>query len=493
MNITAAQQAQSILSKPGLHIDVVGSRPSFLRQITRYTLDMALISSLSTLAVLGAGKFGAIEEIQAFHQNATVQVLAPEKVHWLNLPSSSFLEAGRVDGEIQPDLLVQRWKASGLSEEQITQVSQKIGFLSPVLMGRNDPELEQHYQKEAAIVVQYLSQTFPEAEKNLSALIKANSDVYSEMSLEENWLDAEIVYKFNPDNAPHVRTNIPDDVTVADQHAYAKQALEKAVQSTGLRSLRLPVLYASSPQYMYSSAVALEKANEELQSATGMTGQVLGLSGRVELFLGSPLYQPDLKGVVNTELSGRIRMASVWEELGHEWLHALDRVVASEVLVNPGLDLMTRALKPLRLTKDGNSYTVWKKGVQGIEEMAPEWMSHKTSIPQEVLDRQGKEHEHYWQSKTETMAFAFSAYLNTMPDVKVLRNHTASDIANEPKYAFAYPSQQESQKQIPVWHALFAGLSSLKITHSPAPSISQWKASRDKIKAHPMESELTWR
>lgn len=495
MDLQAAAKAKSILIRPSMHVDVIGNRSSFLRKICQFTYNMTLVSCLTTLGVVALGKGGGFNEIKAQRTQALPIQVTPEHVHWLKMPSSPFLQAGKVNGQIVPDLLAQRWKAARLSDQDLMRVSRLVSALTPVLMGRDDPAVELQYQQEAEEAVKALHRFFPEQEKKLALFLQDDVSLYPKVDPTISWSKVQNFTSMNQANFPSISYTIPRDIAPKDQMVFAHQALGKAMQTTGLKALRLPLLYGNDAHSIYETAKNLEKANEELAMATGFKGKVLGLNGRVELLLAAPVDVKNTHGLVTSDVSGRLQMIASWKALGHEWFHALDMVLSGEVMHASGIKLLTRNIEPLRLPKDWNTYQVWKKAVNGIEDAAPEWINHKQGqiFLSPLKDAKQDHFEHYWQDKGEMMAFAFTAHLNGLPFVSALRNENVAEYQETNTYSFVYPSEQETKQQNVVWQLLFTHLKTFNLTQSASPSIAAWKASRAKLTAEQKRPEPTWR
>lgn len=124
--------------------------------------------------------------------------------------------------------------------------------------------------------------------------------------------------------APKSAAPIPDGLTM-DQ---AIRALEDAARTSDLNTLRIHISVFTSPQKIWRVAQNLTQINKELQQATGWTGGVLGLGGRVELTLAAPKISAS--GVMRMLPGGRILISTKLSALVHEWFHALDAVSAQQ-------------------------------------------------------------------------------------------------------------------------------------------------------------------
>ena len=100
----------------------------------------------------------------------------------------------------------------------------------------------------------------------------------------------------------------------------AQDRLGAATEKAGLASVRVPASSWDSPKSLEKLAQRIELANEAIQRASGMEGPVLGLSSRVHLTVGAPRGL----GFAWPGNQGDIHIHSSWEDLSHEWIHALE-------------------------------------------------------------------------------------------------------------------------------------------------------------------------
>ena len=110
--------------------------------------------------------------------------------------------------------------------------------------------------------------------------------------------------------------------------AQARQALEAAVDQTGLAQLHVSASLVSTPAQTVALANHLVNLQAEMADRLGVSGPVLGLGGRVRLDLALP-SELGTHGQVVTAKHG-VTMRTALHALPHEHFHALSALMASE-------------------------------------------------------------------------------------------------------------------------------------------------------------------
>jgi hypothetical protein len=122
------------------------------------------------------------------------------------------------------------------------------------------------------------------------------------------------------------------DTSLDEAQALAR--LEKSVRDSGLRGVEWGVATGSNSQLLVSTAHNIEQANELLEKRTGWSGQLLGLSGRINLRLGLDLTGNSGTcaplGWVNDLYNLNTNASVGWAVVSHEWLHGLDFAMGHE-------------------------------------------------------------------------------------------------------------------------------------------------------------------
>lgn len=466
MDRSPQEKAQDILQTTH-HVEVVGPRESKLRTLFKFGLiigvSFAVGKGLSVGIISTLDHLGVVDEMVASRIGGLPTEVMPEYVHWVKLPTSVFVEAGRdAAGVIDVSLLLRRWKQAGLTPSQSAEVAQLILPLSPTLMGRADPNLEQHYLDEAHQAIAQLDSRFPEAKKQL---LLQQDPHWVGWNLESDFEDIDplesaawpFFQKYKDLSWYPKEKQIPHDVSWEEASSIAKKRLENAVSQTGLRALRLPLWETDDPDRMFLTALQLERANQELRDVTHWQGQVLGLSGRIELILGKPLKEKETAGLTTFNYKGRIQMNSSWNTLGHEWIHALDKTLAGEVLLHPSGRALSEDMVLARRTKNKTIYNAWKNTRDQLIEQAPVWTQARQDAP--LVS--------YFTSPTEMMAFSFNAMIAKNHKVKLLRSNFKNEIKDEfmPIYLL---NEQEAKNHQKIWNDAFQHLQSLKLSQSSA-------------------------
>lgn len=448
MNNEVASRAKELLGGPNSNVIFVGPRPANKRKsfsLLGATFYLMAFSVFPTIHALG-GLDGVHQELMARKIKAeTILATAPVDAHWIDMPTSVFIEVGRLpDGSLSREKMIKSWKSAGLNAEQMQDALLSVALISPVLMGRNDPQLEGELIGRAVMADKELQARYPEAFKKLTEMSgrgkTPNTPPFSEK--DKLWLDF-YTKRMDTNLTPPVSIHSEKRITQKD----AKLMLQDAVFETGLKSLRVSLWDWESPERLAATAVSLKAANQDLQQATGWSGAVLGLGGRVELTIGRPNVIQGANGLQISDASGRTQVITEWPSLGHEWFHAVDAVVGRNMMSFSDGSLASESLYLIRVVKDKKAYAAWSKAESDISKVAPQW----------VQERKGARfNKEYWVSKSEGMAFAFGAYVN--------KNSMAlGGFKTEEFESYRYPSPTEIEAQAPVFQKLFEDLKYLDL------------------------------
>lgn len=240
----------------------------------------------------------------------------------------------------------------------------------------------------------------------------------------------------------------------------ALRELEVAARASDLNTLRLHVSVFSSPQKVWTVAQELTQINKELQQATGWTGGVLGLGGRLDLTLSKPL-DIGAAGVMKTTPDGRILVTGALSTLGHEWFHALDFAAAQQAftyvpvlaytdpeITDPDFPTLARLPDVVQARAALTSALNNPKSV---------WFQNRTNTGSP-----------YWLRSTEAAAFAFQSLLISQNSV------SAGGAEALPAAIRAYnPQRSPSSDEIAVigdrFEELFRSLDGMDWTGRPPP------------------------
>lgn len=248
--------------------------------------------------------------------------------------------------------------------------------------------------------------------------------------------------------------------------AQAKEHLAKSVQESGLRSLTVAWSDWASPRQLKERARFIEQANQELQAVSGWPGQVLGLSGRVELTLGTPQAVPGAGGITSRNQAGRLQIVTEQGALAHEWFHALDYAAAAKVLKRPNHDTLSENLQWLRQANDPQARAAWKQHYSQVMDAAPAWQR----------DRSRAGNPGYWMSPSEGMAFAFAAQFEERPGSVLRDPGLATAGLLDPQ---RLPNARERTQQAPAFEALFDAMKGQRLSVE-TPSVEEWRRLRQK-------------
>lgn len=244
-------------------------------------------------------------------------------------------------------------------------------------------------------------------------------------------------------NDLHAFSKLQDNRTASSQQVSmedAKASLERAVSQTGLRSLTPSLWQMRSAASMMELSEQLLTANSELSNATHWRGKVLGLDGRLELVMG-PIMESarGADAVVSADRSGRVQMVTTWNNMGHEWFHVWDHVVARYMLNYPSSRPVTENAMWMRSFKDEDIKSAVASLNESLTTGSPEWDQKRTEFDKE-------QKSYYFRKGTEVGAFAFSAYLENTGAKLLADPGLASTLVLEPHRAPSI-SEQAYQKQ----------------------------------------------
>ena len=469
----------SALADPQAEVVCVGPRARWARPM------LQTIWNLAVYGTLGAGVFtagmslaevsGVGPEIAARANPMEVLAQHPQRVQWLQMPTTPFLEVARTDeGGYSINRLIGAYKAAGMNQAQAQQVALRLRDFSPVLMGARDDELARQLQHQALATAARLQRDYPVFHRRLSLMVENN--------------EVHISYRHarwdHVDNWPQVRSQtwaaegvmntgtLEKDELVGVDFAHAKEMAELAVEETGVRALRVhPANW--SAEGLFELSRGLLDAEVDLKEATGLEGQVLGLGGRVVLMMGSPPVREQAAGITKVAQSGAVFVNAEWSNLSHEWFHALDFVAAQNVLSAPAVNSLSEQTHPLRLTENRTVFHAWRQAIENIKITSPRWQqARENRVHEEAQAREALAEnktvqrgaitspdydQAYWVSPTEGLAYAFQAFVSDA-DPLVLKGRT--NVQED----FRMPSPDEVEQQSHVWKALFAHVKSLGLT-----------------------------
>lgn len=463
VDTTLNQRVLEALTDRDTQVVAMGRRPLWMRPISK-------LAAAAVIAVgIGLGASASESFFKTWHMQSVEQ--KPQSVHWVELPTSPFLEVSKMpDGSYSLERALAAYHAVGIAPEEASDIIPRLEELSPVLMGVDDKKLEQRFERQADNAARELAQTYPQYEASLSAIIQSGAhpdlpEDFRNRFKNPKWTEPSAKWL----TAGASTTDVVEAGSMPDlQMSSAKEALEGAVEYTGLRALRTLPMQWSSPETLYNLARSLEEANHDLMDATGLDGQVLGLGGRLMLKMGSFVQRTDADGIAVATLDGEVFIHANWANLSHEWKHGLGFIVAQNAYARPNLNTM--------LHQDGVSVKnmeivqAYDDAYKLIIENSPNWQK---SIAEYVGEDQiNQVHVHsgiaatsnlnadrreYWMAPTENMSYAFQAYVGSNSPVVLSTRYAGKEFHR-------MPLADEIEKQKIVWAPFFQEIKKLDLT-----------------------------
>ena len=344
--------------------------------------------------------------------------VAPAPYAWA-LPDTPFVTAGAMaDGGWSPLRMLEAWKAVGVTPDEAATV---LMFLHehalPTVLGRG---------QEAAVIAREagmvsadmaLAKGLPLAHAKLKAIgpstpIEGFDWENAGSASMAPWL--ELVGEMGM-LAPSM-TDLPIDASAG--LVAAREALGNAASEAGVRELRVPLVVWGDALRLVDMAEGLRHANTDLQLITGWKGGVLGLDGRLVLTMGVVDH-----AMVDGHLpdGSMLAMEADWGELAHEWMHALDFVMARQVLHHPRIGTLTSHRKGwLQRWGAPPAAHAWWNAVDQIETAGAPWVARRQAeLGKNALARRGFD-PHYWTDPSELLAYAWEARLKRAEHLTVL-------------------------------------------------------------------------
>lgn len=387
-------------------------------------------------------------------------------IHWIDLPQSPFIAAGWTEhGEFSNAYMMERWWAAGVPSSDFNELIMLGRASAPTIMGTRDAAMEAVLAGNARRTNQEMATRWPEAAKRLADPQWLAEHTY----VETDEATAQLIDGLEMaiiEEAAIDAVNGNEDYIEVETQAEARAMIERAMEETGLRSLRLSSPWARDPQVMANVAYKLIQSNNELRERTGWDGEVLGLGGRVDMvfaqggekFSGATAVPDRIKAGYS-----RLNITTTFKALPHEWYHGLDYVMAREVLVwghgstlAHDLQEMGRGWGPdLVLHRHGALMDVVEHARTHLQELAPEWKLLRATARQR-LDNP------YFEDDAEMMAFAFEAQI---------RKWETSSMGD--------PSMDEAERQAPLFDAIFQEAAVLDLTSRAKINTGAWNPDAD--------------
>ena len=464
-----------------LRVEAVGTRPWGGRALKK-ALDILrpgrALTSMTAGAALGLAVMSGplshdIEGWQLSQQydgsnTARIEATTAD-IRWVDLPQSPFIAAGWTEhGEFSNAYMMERWWAAGVPSSDFNELIMLGRASAPTIMGTRDAAMEAVLAGNARRTNQEMAARWPEAAKRLADPQWLVAHTY----VETDDATAQIIDELEMaiiEEAAIDAVNGNEDYIEVETRAEAQAWVERAMEETGLRSLRLSSPWARDPQVMANVAYKLIQSNNELRARTGWEGGVLGLGGRVDMVFAQFSGEADGAASVPDKIKAghsRLTVTSTFKALPHEWYHELDYVMAREVLtwghggtLTQSLQDMARNWGPdLVLHRHGALMDVVEYARTHLQELAPEWKLLRATARQR-LDNP------YFEDDTEMMAFAFEAQI---------RKWETTSMGD--------PSMDEAERQAPLFDAIFQEAAVLDLTSRAKINTGAWNLDADTVR-----------
>lgn len=366
------------------------------------------------------------------------------------VPDHPFFRAGeQPDGTWSAVRMLEAWRAAGLSPEEAASV---VVFMHehwlPSVSSAAHAAREAPARRKAEVL---LSTTFPDAWARLDAIRPTTPLPGFEWTLDERSPEASADHPAWLGVLGEVGVLVPTltdaplgpaDLTVA------RTQVVRAVEAAGLKQLNVPLGVWDDPIRLADLAAGLRLANGDLQAITGWEGGVLGLDGRLTL----------TPGVIDHALvdgrapdGRRLEMETDWQDLAHEWMHALDFALARRSLAHPRFGTLTdHRTGWLRHWRPSPTATAWWAAVDRVETAGAGWVARREqAVAQHALARR-RDLQGYWTDPAELLAFAWEARVRRLDGLALLG---APSFEADPQDLLA-PRAQELAAMEPAWAPL---------------------------------------
>lgn len=375
-------------------VSCVGPRPCVVRPLVQKGVKLGALCVLFSSLSVGTNAITreVSSHLAASQLNLTALSPAPAPsapTHVDGMPSSRFplhrrAEAASLAQHDDPlflgQQLVQELKKKGLSAHQgAIALWHLANATNTVVLGRANPALERQIvqsQRQSAAFLARLekSKSFPKGEfgngwnefNDISfggEWDAASSD--EQWEVVKRWWNLRSNAAFGKPSVTHYNPRVSYSMSVEQ----ALTDVEKTTATATALAVVLPQAVASNTVLLQNFNQRLSQANTDLQQATGLTGGVLGLNFRVVLDTSFPMATAQ-----TIQEQGRVHIRGWWDNLAHEWFHALDRAQAADMRLSiPGINLSRQNHfgSPLLLTfKDkSNLYAAQETLWEGLQEI----------------------------------------------------------------------------------------------------------------------------
>ena len=419
-------------------VHAIGPRSLASRPLSRLLLG-------TVLALAGAAALAAPPSAQP---SSGPQIVVPNMGQWE--------EHGGFDGS----RMLSTWEQNGVSPEQAFElINVMVWTQSPTITNsssvRHMAEQQQRATQDIMSVVTPRNAEFFLRNNNMERLVERNlvsqtEAVNSPSGFGKTWNDVHS-YWSSLSNAS-VETS-----SVSWSAAHAK--LSNAVQEAGLEQLKIPLPMWNNPADLIQLADKIMSANHELQQVTKWSGSVLGLNGRLGLFVGSPVGN----AYAYRDQSGSIMMSGDWSDIAHEWSHGL-----SEVLKTSSPQLSQVLSTPME-----HHQGAWKHNHQSHVHELQKQGEHATAA--------------YISNPEEMMAYSWGSFVQSQLSAQnvLYSGHTKSDMADGQRGPLVAEAAQMSGQWSQALSTIQTGWWEQQSTPAPLLSMSSIVSKRALPASHP--------
>lgn len=457
---------------------VVGTRPSKSRKAAHWLasamrqgmLGLVMVGALGLPAQAAGSRTDMDSPVVVPDRNAAVAMIEPVVVETALSRRSASLKWVLPTGQIDGSQLLSMWREGGVTPTQATQLLNVLVWTqSPVIAQTAEVRDRTRLQSEHTAGILDVRT----GEQARDFLTQHNTDVLAWQGILHSsealnglngegftWTDVEVYWqRLSSDRADEANSEPrvtgwgiqPDRQNMAA----ARKALIAAVRESGLAGLRVPLPTWNDSANVMTVAKRVQESNAVLQELTGWEGPVLGLNGRVEWTANSPLAL----GVTFYRGPQETVLLSGWEELPHEWFHALDyalRTTPVDLSTNGGATFTQQwsANSPPHSLESSWGTLHDRLRSFSIKHGGTWYTDRDSRVARLKASSNGDDQwrANYLQHKHETVAFAWQAYVQT---------HLNADSASWTEQATngqMGPKVAEAQASAPLWQALFADI-----------------------------------
>lgn len=477
-----------------------GPRPRQERKVANQGWKTAIGRGLLGLALAGtslgalASPPGATNTAPAAsHAQAGMELIAPQFVATAIDKRAGELPWVLPTGQIDGGKLLHQWRKGGVTPEQATQLLNVMVMTQSPVVAQTSQVLERtrrQVERTAGILdVQTGEQAAAFLETTSTQALVWEGLLHSSEALNAlsgegmSWADVEAYWhRLSPDRSDEANSEARTtgwgiDPTQQDMRR-ARVALLKAVQDSGLAGLRVPFPAWNDSINVLAVAKRVEESNALLQDLTGWKGPVLGLNGRVEWTVHNPLHL----GITFYRGPDQTVLLSGWEDLPHEWFHALDYALrdAPVNLDLPGGATLTQQWSERAQAHHdhGDAKHAWGTLHNRLRAFSLEredsWFRNRDLRIQALRashDEDDQWRAGYLDQAYETTAFVWQAFVQTH------LNPNSASWTEQATNGRMGPMEQEARATAPFWSQLFEQVGQ-QWWGQQYRSVNQWRADR---------------